>query len=169
MKLNIFIVVLVLFIGYFGEIEMAIDIFIRSNLVLLLTLAIFLDKDFYSITRIVSFFKASPKFLLLIFLTTKSIFIIKNDFYKIYETAKSRGFKQNFSLFTYQTYGYMLAMLTRKCYIRALSSSDSLKCRGYNGGELPLLPMPFTVGANDYIVFFIFLLFLWESLYVLFA
>lgn len=163
-KLNFFILLIVAFVALEGAEEKALDIFIRSNLVLFLMLSIFTKSDFFEIARIAAAFRLPKKLVLLIYFSIKSIHTIKKESSVVFSMLKSRGFEGRFGLFTYKTYAYALAQLMRKSYIKTLSLNASLESRGF-GGELFFTPYHGTVHFKDFGLLFLFIFFIMVNAY----
>jgi cobalt/nickel transport system permease protein len=120
--LNFFIVVLVLFVFFQDKTE-AIELFLRTNMILLFNISIFYKSKGYDIVRALDALKVPSKIVSVFYFTLSLIDYLMLDFKKTKDTLKSRGFKANTSMFTYQTYGNVFAMI----FIKALKKSEDMK------------------------------------------
>lgn len=128
--LNFFIIVLVIFV-FFQDKNQAIELFFRTNLILLFNISIFYKSKGYDIVRALDTFKMPSKVVSVFYFTLWIIDYLLMDLKKTKESLKARGFKPNTSIFTYETYGNIIAMI----FIKALKKSDdmkySMKARGF--------------------------------------
>ena len=67
--------------------------------------------DAYRISTIISRLGLGSKINYLFYFSIRFIQISQNDIHKLKKTLKSRGFKHKTSLFVYQTYANLIAML----------------------------------------------------------
>jgi len=120
--LNFFIVVLVIFV-YFQNKNSAIELFFRTNLILLFNLAIFYKSKGYDIVRALDTLRFPSKIVSVFYFTLSLIEYLMMDFKKTKDSLKSRGFNGNISIFSYQIYGNIFAMI----FIKALKKSEDMK------------------------------------------
>lgn len=129
--LNFFIVTLVLFVA-FQDHKMAIELFFRTNLILLFNITIFYKSKGYDIVRGFNTLKVSPKFISIFYFTICLIEYLLIEFKNIKTSLKSRGFKAQTSMFVYQTFGNIFAMM----FIKAIKKSEDMRlsmiARGFN-------------------------------------
>ena len=121
--LNSFIVVLVIFV-YFQNKQEAIELFIRTNMILLFNISIFYKSKGYDIIRGLDSLNFSSKVVSTFYFTLSLIDYLMIDFKKTKDSLKARGFVSNTSMFTYQTYGNIFAMI----FIKAIKKSEDMKC-----------------------------------------
>ena len=120
--LNFFIVVLVVFL-FFQDKNQAIELFFRTNLILLFNISLFYKSKGYDIVRGLDALKIPFKVVSVFYFTISLIDYLMMDFKKTKDSLKSRGFVSNTSIFTYQTYGNIIAMI----FIKALKKSEDMK------------------------------------------
>lgn len=120
--LNFFIVILVVFV-YFQNKNSAIELFFRTNLILLFNLAIFYKSKGYDIVRALDTLRFPSKIVSVFYFTLSLIEYLMMDFKKTKDSLKSRGFNGNISIFSYQIYGNIFAMI----FIKALKKSEDMK------------------------------------------
>lgn len=120
--LNFFIIILVLFVLFQNKTE-AIELFIRTNLILLFSISLFYKSKGYDIVRALDSLKFPSKLVSVFYFTISLIDYLLIDLKKTKDSLKVRGFKANTSMFTYQTYGNIFAMI----FIKALKKSEDMK------------------------------------------
>ena len=129
--LNFFILTLVLFVA-FQDHKMAIELFFRTNLILLFNITIFYKSKGYDIVRGFNTLKVSPKFISIFYFTICLIEYLLKEFKNIKNSLKSRGFQAKTSMFVYQTFGNIFAMM----FIKAIKKSEDMRlsmiARGFN-------------------------------------
>jgi cobalt/nickel transport system permease protein len=120
--LNFFIVVLVVFVAL-HNINQAIELLVRTNLILFFNLTLFHSSKGYDIIRGLDALHFPPKVVSVFYFTLSLINYLLIDFKDTKNTLKARGFINTTSMFTYQTYGNIFAMI----FIKALKKSDDMK------------------------------------------
>jgi cobalt/nickel transport system permease protein len=120
--LNFFIIFLVLFVVFQNQ-QMAIELFFRTNLILLFNITIFYKSKGFDIVRGFNSLKVSPKFISIFYFTICLIEYLLKEFKNIKATLKLRGFKAQTSMFVYQTFGNIFAMM----FIKAIKKSEDMK------------------------------------------
>lgn len=128
--LNIFVAMVVIPIA-FSDIILAKLIFIRSNLIIILSLQLFYKKDLYMIIKALHTMRLPKKFVAVVFFAIKSIDILLKEIQKINKTLKARGFVAKTNIFTYTTYANMIAMLIIKCIVKSKQLQKALIIRGF--------------------------------------
>lgn len=131
--LNLFVFVLFLVLLIESSFEEALNVYLRTNVIILFNLCIFYSSKGYDIVRGLCLLKFPAKFTSSTFFTLKMIESLTGDFKNIKTTLKARGFKANSSLFTYYTFGNILGMLFVKSIRKANSLKDSFIARGFAG------------------------------------
>ena len=128
--LNAFIIILVIFV-FFQNPTQALELLIRTNLILLLNITLFHKSNGYDIVRALDALNFPSKIVSIFHFTLILINYLVLDFKKTKKTLKARGFTSRTSLFTYKTYGNIFAMI----FIKALRKSEdmqvSMEARGF--------------------------------------
>ena len=135
--LNFFILFLVLFV-YFQNPKEALELFFRTNLILLFNMALFFESKGYDIARGFSALKFPAKFISIFYFTISLIEYLFMEFKALKKSLKLRGFNQKISFFTYQTYGNIFAMMFIKAIKKAEDMNINMQTRGFKG-EIYLL------------------------------
>ncbi|ADG94258.1 cobalt transport protein [Arcobacter nitrofigilis DSM 7299] len=138
--INLFIIFLVIFVS-FHDVNKAIELFFRTNLILLFNLLVFYKSKGYDIVRGFNSLRFPKKFVTIFYFTIVMIEYLFKEFKTIKATLRLRGFYARSNLFSYQTYGNVFAMMFIKSVRKSEEMRDSLISRGFNG-EIYLLEMP---------------------------
>lgn len=159
-RLNLFILIVVTSVLYEGNIELAVAIFIRSNLMLLFVLAVFYSSDFFEIARVSYYFRLPRKLILTLYFTLRSILTLKSQKKSVFESIRFRGFEKSFDIFTYRTYAYAIAQIVRKSHRKSESINTSLELRGYDNYSIFFKPYSSIFRVKDGVFLSIFIIFL---------
>jgi len=119
---NFFIVILVIFVA-FQNIDEALTLFLRTNLILLFNITLFHKSKGYDIVRGFDALHFPAKVVSVFYFSLTLINFLTKDFKETKNTLKARGFKSDTSLFTYQTYGNIFGMI----FIKALKKSEDMR------------------------------------------
>lgn len=164
--LNFFIVVLVVFL-FFQDKNQAIELFFRTNLILLFNISLFYESKGYDIVRGLDTLKMPSKIVSVFYFTISLIDYLMMDFKKTKDSLKSRGFVANTSIFTYQTYGNIIAMIFIKALKKSEDMNHSMNARGFtnriyflNSSKIEFLPK---------LLFFTIIIILTKVVYELFC
>lgn len=164
--LNFFIFFLVVFV-YFKDPSQALELFVRTNIILLFNLALFYKSQGYDLARGMQSLGFSPKIVSVLYFTLQLINFIKKDFRETKNTLKSRGFSANTSMFTYQTYGNILAMILVKVLRKSEDMKLSMDARGFK--EKIFFLSSDSVGVFEKVLSVSVLIILFGVLYELFS
>lgn len=157
--LNLFIFVLFLVLLFQSTFEDALNIYIRSNMIILFNLTLFYSSKGYDIVRGLSMLKFPNMFTASTYFTLKMIETLTSDFKNIKTTLRARGFKANTSLFAYETFGNILGMLFVKSIRKSQALKESFEARGFSGKIY--LNDEFNINKYDYYLgFFVILIIL---------
>jgi cobalt/nickel transport system permease protein len=128
-----FIVVTLLLFDFKNNLTTAVVIFLKANALLVFTFALVLPLGVVKLARTLEELKVPKNFTLMMLLSYRYIYSIREEYEKISKAAKLRGFEPGFNIRTYRTYGYMLGMLTLKTYFKARQVYKAMVCRGFGG------------------------------------
>ena len=125
LKLNIFIILVVLSLVLYGEYALA-------KLILFGRLA-FYRSDYFSIALAVSSLNLGDKLTAIFYFSAKFTADLKTIFARLKKTLKVRGFEPKASLFTYKIYANLVAMLFLEAFYKASVLEKTFVCRGFDG------------------------------------
>lgn len=75
----------------------------------------------------------SEKFVFLLLMTYRYIFVIGEEYQRLVRAAKIRGFVSKTNIHSYKTYAYIAGMLFVRASMRAKRVHQAMICRGFNG------------------------------------
>lgn len=153
--LNLFIFVLFLTLLYSSSFDDALNIYLRANAIILFNIALFFNSKGYDIVRGLNMLKFPKNLVSSTYFTLKMIEFLSNDFKLIKNSLKTRGFKANTSLFTYETFGNIIGLLFVKAIRKSYSLKQTFLHRGFKG-EI-FLNDDFSLKKDDYCLFTIVL------------
>lgn len=128
--LNFFIIFLVVFV-YFQNEKEAMELFFRTNLIMLFNITLFYKSKAYDIVRGLDSLSFPKKFVTIFYFSVVMIEFLFLEFKKSIQTLKLRAFHSKVTLFTYQTYGNLFAMLFIKVIKKSLEIKNSFILRGF--------------------------------------
>ncbi|MBE2987233.1 cobalt ABC transporter permease [Campylobacter sp. RM12920] len=129
--LNLFIVFVALSVMLSQNYDLALLIFIRSNLILLFGGLLFYGANYYDIARGVSGLRLGGKVSYLVYFSIRFIEMLTSELSRIKMTLKARAFVRKTSLFTYETYANVVAMLFLKAFHSANMLEKAMITRGF--------------------------------------
>ncbi len=151
--LNLFIFTIFIFVWFQADFYEAINIYLRTNIIIFFNLLLFFDSKGLDIIRGFFLLNFPKRFISAFYFTWKMIIELQNEFKNIKISLVSRNFSNKTSLFTYQTYGNILGLLFIKSMQKAQNLKDSFDLRGFNG-EI-YLNSDFSLSKFDYVLLFI--------------
>ncbi len=131
--LNLFILMIFLVLLIQGSMQEALNIYFRTNMIILFNLLLFSHSSGYDIVRALNELRFPKKLVSSVFFTLKMIQTLTDEFKKIRQTLSARGFHGKSSLFTYETYGNLFGHIFVKSIKKANAMQDSFKLRGFHG------------------------------------
>lgn len=130
--LNFFILFLVLFVAFQDQF-MAFELWVRINCILLFTATLFFKSKGYDIIRGLNSLRVSPMFITVFYFTLSMIEFLTLELKNQKNTLKARGFRANTSMYSYQTFGNLFAMMLIKAFKKSQELQYSMQSRGFNG------------------------------------
>ena len=131
--LNLFILMIFIVLLIQNSFEEALTIYVRTNMIILFNLLLFSHSNGYDIVRALNELRFPKKFVSGVYFTLKMIQTLSDEFKKIKQTLRARGFSSNSSMFTYETYGNLFGHIFVKSIKKANAMQDSFKLRGFHG------------------------------------
>ncbi|RXK05363.1 energy-coupling factor transporter transmembrane component T family protein [Halarcobacter bivalviorum] len=131
--LNLFILMIFIVLLLQTTFEEALNIYLRTNMIILFNLTVFYRSSGYDIVRALNDLKFPNKVVSSIYFTLKMIQILSDELKSIRMTLRARGFRANSSLFTYEIYGNLFGHIFVKSIKKAQALEESFKLRGFHG------------------------------------
>ena len=122
-------------IGPFGAaregIELAAQITLKSNAILLAFMALVTTMPFSTLGHALHRLRVPDKIVHLLLMTYRYIFVLEQEYQRLIRAARIRGFQPGTNLHTYRTYAYLVGMLFVKAINRAERVRWAMLCRGF--------------------------------------
>jgi cobalt/nickel transport system permease protein len=130
-------------------IDLALQITIKSNAILLLLMTLVTTMGFVRLGYALSFFRVPSKLVYLLLFTYRYVFVIEQEYQRLTRAARIRSFRPRTNLHTYRTYAYLIGMLFVRASVRAERIYQAMRCRGFKGQFYCL--QDFTIGPIDWV------------------
>ncbi len=112
-------------------------LFFKSNIILLFMLFLLATSTVFEIAHALHHLKVPPKLVQILFFTFRYVHVIRDEYKRLLKAAIARGFKPATNIHTYKTYGYIVANLIMRSYMKADRIYKAMLCRGFKG-EFPV-------------------------------
>ena len=106
---------------------------LKSNAIVLILIALTGTSTMADLGWALHRLKVPDKFVYLLLLTYRYIFVIEQEYQRLVRAAKMRCFEPATNLHTYKTYAYLVGMLFVRAASRAERVYQAMVCRGFNG------------------------------------
>lgn len=131
--LNLFILMIFLVLLIQGSFEDALNIYLRTNMIIFFNLLLFSQSSGYDIVRALNELRFPKNLVSSVYFTLKMIQTLTDEFKKLKLTLRARGFHGSSSMFTYETYGNLFGHIFVQSIRKANAMQDSFKLRGFHG------------------------------------
>jgi cobalt/nickel transport system permease protein len=111
----------------------ALGITLKGNAIALLTIAVFGTSELLSLAHALVHLRVPGKFVHLFFFFYRYISVLHEEYARLRNAMKVRGFKAGTSMHTYRSYAYLVGMLVVRSYERSQRIYDAMLCRGFKG------------------------------------
>lgn len=129
--INLFIFTLFLMLLLQDTVQNALNIYIRTNFIIVFNLLLFSNSKGYDIARGMYALNFPNKFVSLVFFMVKMINSLEKDFNEIKTTLKLRNFTAKTNIFTYKTIANVLGVLFLKSFKRSINLKQTFVLRGF--------------------------------------
>jgi len=131
--LNVFIVMIFAVVSLQGNMEEAVNIFLRTNMIILFNLLLFSGSNGFDIVRALNELRFPNQLVSSVYFTLKMIQTLNDEFKRMKYTLKARGFRAGTSMFAYETYGNLFGHIFVKSIRKSSAMRDSFALRGFHG------------------------------------
>lgn len=114
-------------------VQKAFLITIKANSILFGFISLFLTTPIFENANGMSRLKVPQKLISIFLLTLRYNTLIINEFQRIQQALKLKGFKPGSTFFTYKVYSQFLSILFIRAYDRSDRIYQAMLCRGYQG------------------------------------
>ena len=111
----------------------ASQITVKCNAILLAMIALISTTPVFTLGHAMSQLYFPDKIIHLFLFTYRYIHVISQEYYRLINAMRIRGFIPRTNLHTYRSYAYLVGMLLVKSYDRAERINKAMLCRGFNG------------------------------------
>jgi len=123
---------------------------LKSNIIVLILMSLIATSSVFSLGRALDRLFLPSKLVILIFFTYRYVHVIYQEYLRLLNAIKIRGFRPGNNLHTYKTYAYLVGMVLVKSHDRAERVKAAMLCRGFKGkfydlGEFSFEPMDILV------------------------
>ncbi len=120
-------------VGTKGGVMYASQITVKCNAILLAMIALLATIPVFTLGHAMSKLYFPEKIIHLFLFTYRYIHVIFQEYHRLINAMRIRGFIPGTNLHTYRTYAYLLGMLLVKSYDRAERVHKAMLCRGFSG------------------------------------
>jgi cobalt/nickel transport system permease protein len=121
---------------------------LKSNAILLVVISLLGASSVFALVHALHHLAAPDKLIHLFFFCYRYIHVIMEEYNRLKDAARVRGFKPGFNAHTYKTYAYFVGMMLVRSYDRSARILAAMKCRGFKGKFYIL--HHYGMGNNDY-------------------
>lgn len=112
---------------------LASQITLKSISILLLLMTLITTMNFSALGHALDRLHIPGKFVHLLLMTYRYLFVIEQEYRRLVRAAKIRGFQPGTNIHTYKTYAYFIGMLFVRAAARADRVYRAMRCRGFKG------------------------------------
>jgi len=116
----------------------ATEIALTANAVVMALLALVGSMEEVTFGQALHGLKVPPNLVHLMLFTVRYIDVLRQEYQRLRQAMKCRGFRPGTNSHTYRTFGYLVGMMVIRAMERSERILDSMKCRGFTG-QLPML------------------------------
>lgn len=106
---------------------------VRSNLILLATIGLLSISPVFQLVHALRRLGLPKKLTQLFLLSCRYIPVIHDEYFRLRDAMRVRGFKPGTNLHTYRSYAYLIGMLLFRCYERSERIYRAMLMRGFDG------------------------------------
>ncbi|MBU0991044.1 MAG: cobalt ECF transporter T component CbiQ [Proteobacteria bacterium] len=114
-------------------IHLSAQISLKSTAILMIFMALVATMTLSTLGRALKRLSMPGKLVHLLLMTYRYIFVIGQEYQRLYTAMRIRGFRPSTSLHSYKTYAYLFGMLFVRASKRAERVNQAMILRGFNG------------------------------------
>jgi len=111
----------------------ALLITLKSNSIVLMVITLLGTSQIFTLVHALSHLWVPDKLVHLFFFCFRYIHVIHDEYHRLVNAMKIRGFKPKTDMHTYRTYAYLVGMLLVRSFDRSKRIMQAMKCRGFRG------------------------------------
>ena len=120
---------------------------LKANAIILGNIALLSTSTVISLSHALAHLKVPSKLVQLFFFSWRYLHVVEEEFNRMKEAMRARGFIPGTNLATYRTYGYLMGTLFLRSQERGEQVYNAMLCRGFNGTFWLL--SHFSMGGRD--------------------
>ncbi len=109
----------------------ALLITLKSNSIILMVIALLSTSQVFTLVHAMSHLWVPDKLVHLFFFCFRYIHVIHEEYHRLVNAMKMRGFKPKTNMHTYRAYSYLVGMLLIRSFNRSKRIVQAMKCRGF--------------------------------------
>ncbi len=113
--------------------QQALLITLKCNAIVMTVMALLGTSQVFTLVHALSHLGVPDKLVHLFFFSFRYIHVIHEEYHRLLNAMKIRGFKPGTNMHTYRTYAYLVGMLLVRSFDRAGRILAAMKCRGFKG------------------------------------
>jgi cobalt/nickel transport system permease protein len=106
---------------------------LKSNAIIIALIALVATVPVVTVGQALHQMRFPDKLAHLLLFTYRYIYVFEQEYRRLVQAMKIRGFRPRTNLHTYRSYGYLAAMLLVRSFDRAERVFQAMLCRGFNG------------------------------------
>jgi cobalt/nickel transport system permease protein len=106
---------------------------LKSNAIIIALIALIATAPIVTLGQALHNLKLPDKLCHLLLFTYRYIYVFEQEYRRLVQAMKIRGFRPRTNLHTYRSYAYLAAMLLVRSFDRAERVFAAMRCRGFNG------------------------------------
>jgi cobalt/nickel transport system permease protein len=109
----------------------AILITLKTNAIVLTTIVLLGTSPVFALVHAMSHMGAPDKLVHIFFFCFRYIHVIHEEYHRLVNAMRIRGFKPRTDMHTYRAYAYLIGMLLVRSFDRSLRILAAMRCRGF--------------------------------------
>jgi len=106
---------------------------LKSNAIIIALIALVATVPIITLGQAMHHLRLPDKLCHLLLFTYRYLYVFQQEFHRLVQAMKIRGFQPRTNLHTYRSYAYLAAMLLVRSYDRADRVFQAMLCRGFHG------------------------------------
>jgi cobalt/nickel transport system permease protein len=106
---------------------------LKSNAIIIAVMALIATVPVVTLGQAIHDMRFPDKLCHLLLFTYRYLYVFEQEFHRLVQAMKIRGFQPRTNLHTYRSYAYLAAMLLVRSYDRAGRVFQAMLCRGFHG------------------------------------
>jgi cobalt/nickel transport system permease protein len=106
---------------------------LKSNAIIIALIALIATAPIVTLGQALHHLRLPDKLCHLLLFTYRYIYVFEQEYRRLVQAMKIRGFRPRTNLHTYRSYAYLAAMLLVRSFDRAERVFEAMRCRGFQG------------------------------------